>query len=56
MGFGETGEDVNVGCLKEKEVKYPMNMEDGFDEDTFADFIAQYKKVTHIQMTLDVDC
>ena len=48
MGFGETGEDVNVGCLKDKEVKYPMNMEDGFDEDTFADFIAQYKKVAHI--------
>ena len=46
MGFGETGEDVNVGCLKDKEVKYPMNMEDGFDDDTFSDFIAQYKKVS----------
>lgn len=44
MGFGETGEDVNVGCLKNKEVKYPMNMEDGFDEDTFSEFIAQFKK------------
>ena len=44
MGFGETGEDVNVGCLKNKEVKYPMNMEDGFDEDTFSEFIALFKK------------
>lgn len=44
MGFGDTGEDVNVGCLKDKETKYPMNMEDGFDEDTFAEFVAAYKK------------
>jgi len=44
MGFGETGEDVNVGCLKGKEVKYPMDMDDGFDEDTLADFIELYKK------------
>jgi len=44
MGFGETGEDVNVGCLKGKETKYPMDMEEGFDEDTFRDFIADYKK------------
>jgi len=44
MGFGETGEDVNVGCLKDKEVKYPMDMEDGFDDDTFSDFIQAYKK------------
>ena len=50
MGFGETGEDVNVGCLKDKEVKYPMDMEDGFDDDTFSDFIQAYKKVCGLEM------
>ena len=50
MGFGETGEDVNVGCLKDKEVKYPMDMEDGFDDDTFSDFIQAYKKVSGLKI------
>lgn len=43
MGFGDTGEDVNVGCLKGKGTKYPMDMEDGFDDDSFEDFIQKFK-------------
>lgn len=44
FGFDDSGEDVNIGILGEKDIKYPMPPMDEFDEDEILEFLDKFMK------------
>ena len=43
FGFDESGEEINIGILGEKDKKYPMEPMDEYDADAVREFLASFK-------------
>ena len=44
FGFDESGEDMNIGILGDKDRKFPMKEMDEFDSDDIREFLNKYKE------------
>lgn len=43
FGFEESGEEINIGILGEKDAKYPMPPMEEFDSDEIREFVDNFK-------------
>ena len=43
FGFDESGEEINIGILADKDARYPMPPMDEFDADEIVEFLNNYK-------------
>lgn len=43
FGFGDSGEEMNVGILAQKDQKYPMESMEDYDADMIRDFVKQFQ-------------
>lgn len=43
LGLDDSGEEINVGCFDDKGRRYRMDPEEEFSEDSFREFIEEFK-------------
>lgn len=43
FGLDDFGEEINVGCFDDKNRKYRMELDEEFDEDSFCEFVENFK-------------
>lgn len=43
LGLDDSGEEINIGCFDDKNRKYKMEPDDEFNEDSFKEFVEEFK-------------